>query len=245
MYSDIAELREFYTSPLGQVSRRMIRRQLRQLWPNMHGKRILAFGYATPVLRPFLDEAQQVMAFMPAAQGVLPWPRDSQGRVAMVEDYALPLQDSSVDAVILLHALEGSPHTHLLLQEMWRVLSSGGKLLAIVPNRSGLWAQSDSTPFGHGSAFSQRQLRKMLRDNLFIPEREANALYFPPSARRFWLNMTTFLEAIGQRWLPFLAGLHMVEATKQIYPPAGARAPVTAGRVVPATKMAGRLARVR
>ena len=73
MYTDVVDLRDFYATRLGQVARRMIRRRIRLLWPDLGGMRVLGLGYATPFLRPFADEAERAIALMPAEQGVLPW----------------------------------------------------------------------------------------------------------------------------------------------------------------------------
>jgi alpha-ketoglutarate-dependent 2,4-dichlorophenoxyacetate dioxygenase len=44
-----------------------------------------------------------------------------------------------------------------------------GRLLLIVPNRRGIWARLDSTPFGHGRPYSRGQLERLLGDALFTP----------------------------------------------------------------------------
>lgn len=74
MFADVVDLREFYGTRLGQVARRMVSRHIRRLWGDTTGLRLLGLGYATPYLRPFLAEAERVIALMPAAQGVLHWP---------------------------------------------------------------------------------------------------------------------------------------------------------------------------
>ncbi len=244
MFTDVAELREFYTSPLGQLAQRTLRRQIRQMWPNLSGLSLLGLGFSTPVLRPFLNEAHRVMAFMPAQQGVIYWPREGPNRTALILDALLPLQDASVDRIILMHGLEGAADTQAMMHEIWRVLTSGGRLIVVAPNRSGLWAQSDATPFGHGVAFSPRQLKKLLRTQLFIPEREQRALFFPPSQSSFWLRTSAFWEKIGTRWLPALAGVHLIEASKQLYAPngklsQGMRYQLTTSRAAPATLSTG------
>src|ERR1700733_842117 len=123
MYNDVVDLREFYQSPLGQTVRRLLRMRLRRIWPNVQGERVLALGYGTPLLRPLLQEAGLLMAMMPAAQGVAYWPREGPNISSLVEIDDLPLPDSSVDRVILVHALEGaSSGAHDLLREVWRVL---------------------------------------------------------------------------------------------------------------------------
>lgn len=224
MFTDVAELREFYTSPLGQLTQRLLRRRMRAFWPDLRGQRILALGYATPLLRPLLDEAERVMAFMPAQQGVVPWPQEGPNRTALVDERGLPLLDASVDRVILMHAIECAPMLDPLMEEVWRVLTSGGRLLVVAPNRTGLWAQSEATPFGHGAAFSARQIKQLLRDHLFIPENDSRALFFPPSGASFWRSTAPVWERVGARWLSAFAGVHLVEAAKQLYAPAGKRA---------------------
>lgn len=224
MFVDVAELREFYTSPLGQLAQRHLRRKIRLVWPNLRGKKVLAVGFATPVLRPLLDEAERVLAFMPAKQGVVTWPQEGPNRTALVDETALPLLDASVDRIILMHGIECAPQRDALMDELWRVLTSHGRLMVVAPNRSGFWAQSDATPFGAGSAFSVRQIKQLLRQHMFIPEHDERALYFPPSSGSFWRSTAPMWERVGDRWLRAFAGVHLIEAAKQLYIPAGMRA---------------------
>ncbi len=74
MYPDVADLRDFYQTPAGRIARRMIRRQVRTMWPNLRDLSVLGVGYATPYLRPFAEQAERVVTVMPAQQGVLRWP---------------------------------------------------------------------------------------------------------------------------------------------------------------------------
>jgi SAM-dependent methyltransferase len=138
MHTDIIDLREFYLSPLGDVVRRVLRAQLASIWPSVRGERILAFGYGTPLLRPLLGEAEGLIAMMPAAQGVAYWPREGPNMSCLVDSHDLPLPDSSVDRIILFHALEVENEPSGLLRELWRVLKSNGRMLVITPNRHGL-----------------------------------------------------------------------------------------------------------
>lgn len=224
MFQDVAELREFYTSPLGQVTTRILRRRVTELWPNLKGQRVLVLGYGTPLMRPMLGNAERTFALMPIKQGVITWPREGPNLTSLADETRLPLQDASVDAVILLHAIECAPHLDAMMEEVWRVLTSGGRILVIAPNRAGLWAHTDRTPFGHGAAFSSRQIRQFLKTHLFIPEREVPALFGPPSNLRFWLALAPAIEEIGRRWFKALAGVHLIEGSKQLYAPSGLRA---------------------
>ena len=98
------------------------------------------------------------------------------------------------------------------------------------PNRSGLWARRDVTPFGFGRPYSFGQLETMLASaTASSPERHAAALYAPPSHRRFWLQTAQLWERLGRWFDPRLvAGALLMEATKQIYarPKSGAKAAV-------------------
>jgi len=217
MYADVVDLRDFYGTRLGQVARRMIRRRIRSLWPDLHGMRVLGVGYATPYLNLFADEAERTVAVMPAPQGVLSWPPEGPNRVALAEEGELPFQDYSVDRVLLVHALDYTDQSRLLLGEIWRVLAGGGRLLAVVPNRRGIWARIERTPLGTGHPYSAGQLSRLLRDEHFTPERSATALFVPPTQSRMMLRSAPAWEKLGERWFTTFAGVVAVEAAKEIY----------------------------
>jgi SAM-dependent methyltransferase len=223
MHTDVVDLREFYDTALGQVARRMIRRRIRELWPDTRGQVVLGVGYATPFLRPFLGDAEQVLAMMPAGQGVMHWPPDGAGRVALTEETEMPLPDLSVDRVLLVHGLEGTENRKGLMREVWRVLAGGGRLLVVVPNRRGIWARVDFTPFGQGRPYSASQLSRTLRDLMFVPERVDRALYIPPVRWPFLLTAAPAWENVGRRWFQAFSGVVMIEASKQLYQPTQVR----------------------
>jgi SAM-dependent methyltransferase len=181
------------------------------------GCHIGGIGFATPFLGLFREEAASLIALMPARQGVINWPARGPNATALCDDDALPLADSSLDLVILMHSLELSDNADKALDESWRVLAPGGRLLAIVPNRRGLWARLDSTPFGHGRPFSRGQMLRLMREARFSPSRWSQALYFAPIPRRLALKSALFWEHAGGRLWPGFGGVLLVEATKQLY----------------------------
>jgi len=217
MFLDVVELRDFYDGHLGLLARRMIRRRVRELWPNLRGQSLVGFGYAVPYLRPYRGEAERVIAAMPAQQGVLHWPPEGPNASVLVDEAELPLEDASVDRLLLVHALENTEERAAIMTEAWRVLSGNGRLLVVVPNRRGLWARFDHTPFGHGQPYTVSQLSRLLRDNRFTPTRRMHALYAPPYASGLVIRSAPALEQVGHRWFTRFAGVVMIEAQKEVY----------------------------
>ena len=161
-----------------------LRKCLCDMWGDTKGQTIVGFGFATPLLRPFLAKARRIIALMPAEQGVIAWPGDTGEHLAncavLCEELHWPIANGQVDKLVLLHALETCTDTDALLDEIWRVLGPGGRVVFIVSNRSGLWARSDKTPFGVGRPYSVGQVEHLLRLHKFVPERHFPALYFCP-----------------------------------------------------------------
>lgn len=219
MYSDVVDLQEFYESPLGQTARRILRAQTRAIWPSLAGERVLALGYAAPLLRDWAQDAAEVAAMMPAEQGVAYWPREGPNVSVLVDPSCLPLEDQSIDRVVMMHSLEGASAPQALLREIWRVMKGQGRLLMIVANRRGLWAHGDSTPFGVGRPYSLSQIKEFLRDQGFLAERAWRALYMPPTDSRLVLSMADWFERYGRACFPGFGGVLMLEAGKQLFAP--------------------------
>ena len=220
MHLDVTDLRDFYyRTPLGRAVQRAIRSQLLSLWPETPGQTVVGYGFAVPLLRPYLTQARRVVGLMPGQQGVMPWPAGMPNVSVLCDEGSWPLQAGTVDRLILLHGLETSDHQAVVLEEAGRVLADMGRALFIVPNRRGLWAQRDVTPFGEGRTYSLGQIETLLERFDFVPERHLAALYAPPAQRGFWLRSADMWERLGRRVSNQLAGgVLMVEATKQLNP---------------------------
>lgn len=213
----ITKLSSFYSSSLGKVACRRIRLAIRACWPSVEHTHLVGIGYTPPYLEPLLDKTNHITSLMPAAQGVMHWPDNKPNLAFISEEGELPLADSSADKILVAHALEHSHEAHHMLREIWRALAPGGRLLVVVPNRTGIWARVDYTPFGHGQPFTLRQIRKLLHDCMFVPTQAQPALFLPPTQSRLLMKTARIWENIGSTFLQPFAGVWVIEAEKQIY----------------------------
>lgn len=224
MNSDVAELREFYARPLGLMVRRLLAHRIRARWRKLQQETLIGLGFTTPYLGTFRGEALRIGALMPAAQGALVWPDPGPKMSVLVEEEQLPLPDNSVDRLLAVHCLETADRPRALLREIWRVLSPQGRLMMVVPNRRGVWARLDRTPFGQGRPYSRSQLEQLLSEAMFSPFDWSAALYVPPLESRIVLRWATAFERIGARLSPGFGGIIIVEARKELVAPVGKRA---------------------
>ena len=221
MHLDVLDLRNFYyRTQLGRVAQKAIRDKVVALWPEAKAQTVVGFGFAVPLLRPYLAQARRVIGLMPGPQGVMPWPVGMENVSVLCEETQWPIETGLVDRLVVLHGLETSDQPSALLEECWRVLGPGGRALFIVPNRKGLWARADGTPFGFGRPYSMRQLDSQLRQHNFTAERHHTALFAPPSERRFWLRTAPMWERAGRRVSSVVSGgVLMLEVSKQVHAP--------------------------
>jgi SAM-dependent methyltransferase len=234
MTIDVVDLREFYASPLGEITQRLLAKVITHYWPKGQGMSFLGFGYPTPFMDELHNDAARALVFMPAEQGVIPWPEQGNNAAALINEDCLPLPDESIDRILIVHSLEHADPVRPYLRELWRVLKSDGRILVIVPNRRGVWARFDDTPFGHGNPYTINQLSKLLRDNQFTPLHSSHDLFVLPSQRAIFRSLSSACEWLGPRVLSKFSGVITVEASKQVY----AAYPVRRKRPVPSPAIA-------
>ncbi len=221
MHLDVLDLRQFYyRTRLGRIAQKSVRDQVVRFWPDARGQSMVGFGFAVPLLRPYLESATRVTGLMPGAQGVMPWPAGMPNLSVLCHETRWPIASGEADRLICMHGLETSQHPSAVLEECSRVLAPDGRALFIVPNRGGLWARRDVTPFGFGRPYSLGQLESQIRDHGFQPLRHRAALFAPPSHGRFWLKSSEMVERMGQKLSNYYAGgVIILEVAKQTYAP--------------------------
>lgn len=214
---DVVNLREFYNTSLGRAAQTMLAAAIYHLWPHAHGDLVIGLGYGLPYLETYVGQSTPVAVCMPAGQGAIYWPPKSKNVVFLSHESKIPLAENSVNRILLVHSVEHTETLSGLMQEVWRVLTPGGRVLAIVPNRLGVWSRSPRSPFGYGRPFSMAQLRDLLSEHQFTLTRSGSALFMWPTHSRWLWRMAPRLEKIGRILCPFLGGVLLLEAEKQLY----------------------------
>lgn len=232
MRPDVLKLYRFYAGPLGQTVAPIVAQRVANLLPGRAGAVTIGLGFALPYLDYLAereaDETSRYLAFMPAQQGVCHWPATMDSRTALVEEYHLPMPDSSVDRAVLAHSLEHANRPKHLLRELWRVLAPGGQIVMIVPNRRRSWSALETTPFGHGRPYSRSQLYELMSEQMLPPDGWDTALMLPPFSWPGGPSVVKFGERVIHGLGRSLGGVLIVSARKQVYgalPKHGKRAP--------------------
>ncbi len=219
MLDDVQAVAAFYRTRPGRLVASLLCRRLKAIWPDLSGQRLLGLGHTTPFLPCWRDQLRHCVDAAPGT-GI-----GAPGTSCLVQDDALPFPDGLFDRMLMVHAIENAASITRTLRAAWRTLRDDGRLLIVVPNRTGLWAHSESTPFADGAPCSTGRIERLLARSLFRVERMEGALYGPPVDLGPVLRVGRALEAAGRFVTPRLAGVLVVEAVKDLYAavPAGSR----------------------
>jgi SAM-dependent methyltransferase len=222
MQYNIDDLSSFYDGKYGKVASKFIAELLKKRWENLHNLEILGFGYTCPLLDYLCEsnlppkEPTRIINYnFPdgVAQKYTPYGKN----ISIIgEPENLPFAENSFDRILLCHALEETGNPQKMLRELWRVLRPEGRIVFIVPNRRGLLARMDNTPFGQGRPYSKSQFSEFLTNGMFEINLAKRVLFLPPIDNIANEKAAKFCEEIGQAILPHLGGLLFFEATKRI-----------------------------
>ncbi len=221
MRADVQAFQEFYQSPLGQSVSQVIGERLVKMWEqepaSLNRKMFVGLGYTLPYLDRALEKEADAYAFMPAEQGVSHWPDFRCNRSVLTHYHHLPLADSVVDYMLLVHALEHSSQPKHLLREVWRVLAPGGQVVIIVPNRRRIWSTLENTPFGTGRPYSVGQLKMLMQEQMLPIDWWDTVLMLPPLPRLGAIKLLPVSERPLRFFGKNLGGALIVCARKQVY----------------------------
>ena len=217
MRVDVGRLKTFYDSPLGRAAYAMILRRIEAIWPHADDLDVLSFGYGQEFLNTYAQDTRRAICAAPAAQGAVCWPSPTNSTTTLVDEDRLPFADAVFDRILVIHGLEDADNPDRLMRELWRVAAPEARIMMVAANRSGLWSQAESTPFGHGRPYTKKQINGLLKSAMFQPTAWTRALYAPPVGLKIVTAAADAWEKTGEiAWKGF-GGVLMVEAIKQLY----------------------------
>ena len=104
MHLDVQDLRNFYyRSALGRAVQKSIREQVLKRWPEANGQTGVGYGFAVPLLRPYLKSARRVIGLMPGPQGVMPWPVGMPNVSTLCHETMWPIETGHCSLAVLFY----------------------------------------------------------------------------------------------------------------------------------------------
>jgi len=101
--------------------------------------------------------------------------------ISLVGDEAhLPFPEGSYDRVLIFHALEYMEDPRSFMEGVWKLLSPGGSVFLMVPNKKGAWKQNGLPNPELAKPFLFREVKSFLEQNGFTVGRNFGASYGLP-----------------------------------------------------------------
>ena len=150
------------------------------------------------------------------------WTLDDDCPADLVADpHELPFAESTIDLVIMPHALEFAADPHLMLREAWRVLRPDGQIVIAGFNPFSLFGARryfgrGATPPWNGNFIALYRLKDWLSLLGFEVIGGRLDCYVPPFSQQKWLARFGFFERAGDRWWPITGGVYYLRACKRV-----------------------------
>ena len=148
---------------------------------------------------------------------------DSEARIGLyARADALPLASDSTDVVVLPHTLEFEADPHQVLRETERVLIPEGHVVILGFNPWSLWGlwrlflRRGAYPPWCGNFRSLTRIKDWLALLGFDTIEEHGYFFRPPLQNVRVMQKLSFMENLGARWWPGLAGCYVLLARKRV-----------------------------
>lgn len=208
------EMTQWLDSPLGQA---LLQTEVALLEP------ILARIFGYHALQLGVSE-HSMLAASPIGHKLqfLPqWTPNNPQVVASNE--ALPLQNDSVDAVLIHHALDYTPDNHRLLREASRVLMPGGKLLIVGFNPISSWGVRKLCRWRNAAPWDARyisssRVQDWLKLLEFSIDKVEHGAYLLPFNHNRVVGAVSRCETLGRKLNAPMGAIYVIVACKQVIP---------------------------
>ena len=208
------QLSQWFDSPLGRSLQGMEAHHLRAVLPNLYGTvaaqlgRIGDFDLMDACIAP-----TRILLDDQAGPGGC--------RVRSVPE-ELPLDTKSTDVMLLPHTLDFCDDPHQVLREVSRVLRPEGHVVILGFNPMSLWgfrrlvARRPRVAPWCGKFFRLARIKDWLALLDFETTHGTMLYYRPPLRNEGFMQRLHFLDKMGDRWWPMMAGIYLVVAKKRV-----------------------------
>ena len=137
MKKNIENFKIFYSSPLGKVTSKIIAKKISQNWTTGSSLRIALIGFGSIYLDLVNRKSQSFFLLIPMLHGLYHFRLKKNNLTASVNEYNLPIDDLSLDRLLVIHSFEYLNDHKKFLRESWRALDKNGEIFIIVPHSFG------------------------------------------------------------------------------------------------------------
>lgn len=208
------QLREWFDSPLGRTLQAQEAQHLRAMLPNFYGTVAVQLGQIGQL--DLMDACIAPTRILLDHHGV------ANGCIVRSVPEALPLDTKSADVLLLPHTLDFSHDPHQVLREVSRVLRPEGHVVILGFNPMSLWgfrrliARRPRTAPWCGKYFHLSRIKDWLALLDFETTHGTMFYYRPPLRNEGLMHRLHFLDKMGDRWWPMMAGVYLVVAKKRV-----------------------------
>ncbi len=215
MQTSLLQLRQnnaYWASPSGLATLAWEQRVL-----DTFAERVFGF-HALAIDLPHLDTLRQSTIHHSIQLG---WPTgNTQSQIAQFDIHDWPIQNDSLDYIVLPHVLEFASDAHAVLREAARCLRPGGTLSLTAFNPHSLlgW-QAGQTELGKRTNWvSRRRLIDWMALLNLHTDQGAFGQWRPQCAQKQRFERLSWLDEAGERWWPHLANVFALRAVKRLSP---------------------------
>ncbi len=205
---------KWFETPLGRSLHAVESHHLRSVLPNLYGTVGVQLGC--------VGKLDMMDACVAPTRILLELTARADGTTVRGHPEALPFDTKSVDVVVMPHTLDFSNDPHQVLREVNRILSPEGHVVILGFNPASLWGlrklftwRRRSMPWC-GHFFMLARVKDWLRLLDFELTHGSMFFYRPPIQRETVMDRLYFMDKVGDRWWPMMAGCYLVVAKKRV-----------------------------
>ena len=231
MKINIENFKIFYSSFLGKSITQIILKKIHNLWPNFNNSRNAVIGFGFPFLSVFKSNIQRLFFLVPNKFGLFNFFINEKNLTASVQEDILPLEDLSIDRLLVVNCFEYLSEHKKFLREAWRILDKDGEIIIITPNTYGLWRFFYKKKLNSPTTFSSYELDLLLSNNFFTPVKIEYCLFLPPLKNKFFINKIRSFEVLNNRLTKYFAGLIIIKGKKNYLSPVSSKSKIVKQKI--------------